>query len=48
MNRIEQREFAAEIAKTSKGEGDRRTTVAGIQKAKKSLANRRSTMKVDD
>ena len=25
-----------------------RTTVAGIQKAKKSLANRRSTMKVDD
>lgn len=48
INRAEQMAFAKDIADTTKGAGDRRNTVVGVQKAKKSLANRRTTMKVDD
>ncbi len=48
LHRQEQLAFAKDIADTTKGAGDRRTTVVGVHKAKKSLANRRTTMKVDD
>lgn len=48
LNRQEQLAFAKDIADTTKGAGDRRSTVLGIQKAKKSLANRRTTTKVDE
>lgn len=44
LNRQEQLAFAKDVADTTRGKGDQRHTVIGIQQAKKSMAARRSMM----